>query len=282
MKHNFTVFLLAGGFGTSFQMMYPSIPKALIPLGHNPCICILLETLLEIGEIDCINVLVFERHLEKFKKEISRWFFNHNIINVISLPDTQGTSKSIEYMLEKHAIENENILILHSNMPLISKITLQDMMNHFIEQKENLMCLVSKLKNTENERAVVKNNEQIIDISTSASSEYSYLNTIAIKLSLLKELIPKIDCTPDTNEYNIHDIVKLAKKSAIYNLNPYTANKECVMIKKTDDKNFAEEIYMEHRNANFIHQCYGLWKKCDIFENRLQFLESIVERNKLV
>jgi hypothetical protein len=288
MNHKFNVILLAGGFGTTFQMIYPSVPKALIPLGHNPCICILIETLLELQDIENIHVLAFERHVDRFKKEINRWFFNHNRITITSLPDTPGTAKSIEYFLTKKMIKSPNILLLHSNMPLISKNTIRDLMAHFLEQGNDIMCLVSKLKNTENDTVVLENNETIVRIisgskDSESSSDFCFLNTMAIKLDVLEKNLPKIVCHPETNEYNITDIVKHNEsKSGIYMLNPYMANKECIMIRKVDDKNFAEETYMEHRNAMFIHQCYGLWKKCEIFENRLQFLESVIERNKLL
>jgi len=285
MNHKFNVILLAGGFGTSFQMLYPSVPKALIPLGHNPCICILLETLLELPDIESIHVLAFERHLERFKKEINRWFFNYNTITITSLPDTQGTAKSIEYFLKQNPIKNSNILILQSNMPLVSKITLKDLMYNFVQQENDILCLISKLKNTEHDKAIVENNERVTEIvpwNQDTLLEFCFLNIMAIKLSVLEKNISKISCNPETNEYNITDIVKCHdKKASAYILNPYVANKECISIRKVDDKNFAEEVYMEHRNSMFITQCYGLWKKCEIFENRLQFLERIVEKNKL-
>jgi hypothetical protein len=134
---------------------------------------------------------------------------------------------------------------------------------------------------------VLQNNDQIVKICPSHPvepiSEFCFLNTMLMKFHVLEKNLPKIVCHPETNEYNITDIVQHHDSlSRAYILNPYIANKECILIRKVDDKNFAEEVYMEHRNSMFIHQCYGLWKKCDIFENRLQYLENVVEKNNLV
>lgn len=285
MCNNFSVIICAGGFGTSFQSSYPSTPKPLVPLGHNPSICILLETVLELDEIDTIYILIFKRHLDLFQKEINRWFYDKSNIVLYPLPDTQGTGKSIEHLVNKNKIKSENLIIMYSNMPLISKITLKDMIHCFTSENQSLQCLVSKLKNkNEYDGTVLLDNEILKEIipvieTPTSSSDYSFLNIILIKRDLLSQLIPKLCAHKMTGEYYITDIIKNYKKGAnVFIINPYIANKECVIVKKMEDKNFAEEIYMEHRNIMFINQCYGLWKKCEIFENRLQFIETALKR----
>uniref|UniRef100_A0A6C0K5S2 MobA-like NTP transferase domain-containing protein n=1 Tax=viral metagenome TaxID=1070528 RepID=A0A6C0K5S2_9ZZZZ len=284
MKSKCTVFILAGGFGTSFQLLYPSVPKPLVPLGHNPSLCILLETLLELSDhIDHIYILVFERHCEKFKREIFRWFYNdHDRIHLITMPDPQGTAKSIQYALEdlkkKGTMVERHLLLLHSNMPLISKITLADFIQHSLteDSEEPVSVLVSKIKNLDNERVVVSDEDRITAIVPSPHpSPFCYLNTIMIHRVILEHLVDRIEQNTATSEYDIEQIVALYSTGAkMFCIHPYVANKECIIIRKVDDKNFAEEMYMEHRNNIFIQQCYGLWKKCNVFESRLSFLES--------
>lgn len=282
MKTKLSTILLAGGFGTSFQSIYPSIPKPLIPLGHNPCVCILLETLLQISEIDNIFVLIFKRHLSNFEKEINRWFFNKKNIFLIPLDDTPGTAKSIEKMIH-HKQLHENVLILYSNMPLLTKSTILDYINHYYENESSMMILVSRLKNYQNyDHVIIHDDHHVVDIidkvmqSNTAIPHYCYLNSMIMKLSILLENIKNIDCNSITKEYDIKDIIKIYQSKGIsyHLLNSYIANKECIIINKIEDKNYAEEIYMEQRNSIFIYQCYGLWKKCEIFENRLSNLES--------
>lgn len=283
MKLRCTVFILAGGFGTSFQLLHPSVPKPLIPLGHNPCLCILLETLIELSDlIENIHILVFERHMERFKKEISRWFFHSmDRIHILAMPDTQGTAKSIRYALDQLKNTTErHILLLHSNMPLISKITLADFIQHSLTEDvdEPLSVLVSKIKNQENERVVLSKEDPsriTAIVRAPHPSAFSFLNTFMIHRSLLEELIDRVETDTVSSEYEIANIVALSTTGAkMFCVHPYVANRECIIIRKADDKNFAEEMYMEHRNNIFIQQCYGLWKKCNTFESRLSYLED--------
>jgi bifunctional N-acetylglucosamine-1-phosphate-uridyltransferase/glucosamine-1-phosphate-acetyltransferase GlmU-like protein len=284
INNNISVIILAGGFGTSLQTYYSNIPKALIPIGHNPCICILLETLIEFDDIiSDIHIVIFERYYDLFCKEISRWFYNNKKIKIISINDTQGTAKSIEYIMDnKFDNMNNDILILHSNMPLISKITLKDFIYNYKNKNFKFLSLVSKLTNkNEYDKALIIDNDNIKEIVyfkeivDHSQFEYSFLNTILIKKTLLQALIKTITINTLSEEFHIIDIFKNSEiKSKAYVLNPYIANKECVIIKKNEDKNFAEENYLERRNIMFINQCYSLWKKCEIFENRISFLEK--------
>lgn len=287
MTTKYSFIILAGGFGTSFQVSYPSVPKSLIPLGHNPSICILLETLLDLQNLlDTIYVIVFDRHLESFKKEINRWFMNKEIIKIISVPDTEGTATSVQHFLDTHPCKNEDLIILYSNMPLIHRSTLKDFMFQCAQENSVANILVSKIKNNKDyEKAIIvedKATKIVSFLDMDCSSEYCFLNTLFIKKTLLENLLPLIEPNPLTTEFEINDIVSLLPEgSDFYVLNPYQANKECILVKKTEDKNFAEEVYLEHRNSHFIHQCYGLWKKCDTFENRLNYIESILDKNNM-
>jgi hypothetical protein len=95
---------------------------------------------------------------------------------------------------------------------------------------------------------------------------------------VLESLVNRVESDSLTSEYDISQIVALNPTGAkIFCVHPYVANRECAIIRNTDDKNFAEEMYMEHRNNIFIQQCYGLWKKCNVFESRLSYLESKIQ-----
>ena len=131
-----------------------------------------------------------------------------------------------------------------------------------------MMLLLLKINN------YLNNNEE--------ESDYYFLNTFYINKNILIKYIDKIQQNNITKEHDLIDIVSLIPdKKGAYILNPFIANKECIIIKKIEDKNFAEELYLEHRNANFIHQCYGLWKQCDKFDSRISFVEKILEKNNI-
>jgi len=147
------------------------------------------------------------------------------------------------------------------------------------------MLLVSKLKNNQEFTQLIVKEESIQGIDDEIKIDqncYCYLNTMFIQKSLLQDLLPKIIPHQETQEYELSFIIRVQPQSfKFYTLNPYIANKESILIKNSEDKDFAEEIYMENRNAIFIHQCYGLWKRCELFENRLAFVEEILEKHDL-
>jgi len=108
------------------------------------------------------------------------------------------------------------------------------------------------------------------------------LNVFFIRKQSLTDNISIITPDENTQEYHIYEIINLCKgKKTIFMVNPFTANRECIIIKKIEDKNFAEEIYLENRNANFIHQCFGLWKQCDQFDRRLQNIEILLQKHSI-
>lgn len=290
MNQKLSVIILAGGFSTSLAQFNPGTPKALIPLGHNPCICILIESILELSSfIDKIYVLFFKKYKAMFEKEIKRWFQNMDNIIMVSQDDPPGTGKSIELFLQEHDDSiHENLLILHSNMPLLSKTTMKDFITESFIEKADKNILISKINNYKEYHQVEIQKERvqkIVDKSDQVSNErpFCFMNTIFIKKSILQSLVPRIPLDPFDNEYKIYKMVELDPDGFQYFvMNPYIANKECVLIYRQEDKNFAEEIYLEYRNTIFIHQCYGLWKKCEIFENRINQIEDVLVKNNII
>jgi bifunctional N-acetylglucosamine-1-phosphate-uridyltransferase/glucosamine-1-phosphate-acetyltransferase GlmU-like protein len=203
------------------------------------------------------------------------------------MPDTQGTAKSVRFALDelkKKSVSTErHLLLLHSNMPLISKITLLDFIQCALNEdaEEPVSILVSKIKNADNEKVVVTDTDTTRTTSIvpgSHISPYCFLNSFIVHRSVLDTLVDRVEGDPLTSEYDINRIVALHPTGAkMFCVHPYVANRECVIIRNADDKNFAEEMYMEHRNNIFIQQCYGLWKKCNVFESRLSYLESKIQ-----
>jgi choline kinase len=276
-KKIFSVIILSGGFGTSMRHLYPDIHKSLIPLGHSPMICILIDTIKDLNNIDDIYILIYEKYLAQFKKEINRWFLNRHNIHIIPQKDPEGTILSMKQFLDLNICKNENLLIFYSNTPLLSKSTVDDFIHNCSLNTEKGCVLVSKLKNRPEYDKLYVKDEMIIN-EIDELHEYSICNLIYLPKRLF------IYASTDfKNDCNFLDLIKSSSYQDfnVYIINPYIANKECIIIKKIEDKNFAEEVYTEYRNTLFIHQCYGLWKKCDYFENRLKWIEDVLSKNNI-
>ena len=272
MNNNISVIIL------SFEnnnVMHPGVPSGLISLGHYPCVCVLLETLLQFEEIvSDIHLLIRNEDMDLYKKEVSRWFYEAAKIFLYPI-DEQGECKTMRVFLDdrKNSLQ-DNILILYSNIPLISKITLKDFISSHGNQHARFSSMISRLNNVNPfYKTRLIENRYIKEIgSLNETFDYSLLNTFIIDKLLLDDLISGL-VSRDINE--LFQIIHESEDgSEIFILSPYIANKEFIMIQNFQDKNFAENIFLERRNLAFINQCYGLWKKCETLENRLESLEQ--------
>lgn len=245
------------------------LSAGLTPLGYYPSICVLIQTLLELEEsINDIHVLVLNQDLEYYKKEISRWFYDSSKI-FIHASQTTGQVHHLKSLLNNKKISlQKEILILYSNIPMISKLTIKDFILNHCQKNLLFSSILSKLKNIHSfYKTSITTDQKIISFGFDKELDYSILNTFLINKKTLEHYIWKLD-----NECEFINLVM--EGSSVYIISPYTANKEFIMIQNIHDKNYAENIYLEKRNMIFIHQCYELWKKYESIEHRLNCLEQ--------
>jgi bifunctional N-acetylglucosamine-1-phosphate-uridyltransferase/glucosamine-1-phosphate-acetyltransferase GlmU-like protein len=281
MNSKFNFIILSGGYGTSFRDLYPNSHKYLIPINNIPVICIILENLLYLSEyIENIYILCFSKYINSYHKEISRRFYNNYKIKIINIHDNEGTAKSLQEFFLNNTLNNDNLCIMNSNIPLISKFTLQD----FLIDTNNtqVLILASNLKKnildyekiTDNLLIESHKNVNYIDF------KYIFCNLIFIKTYILLEYLYKIEKNNYTLEYEYYDIFKLLNPNylKLFIINSYIANKECILLKNHEDKDYIQEIHLENKNAAFITQSYHFIKKFESIENRLAFIEKKINQ----
>jgi bifunctional N-acetylglucosamine-1-phosphate-uridyltransferase/glucosamine-1-phosphate-acetyltransferase GlmU-like protein len=274
--------LLAGGYGTQFRNHYPNIHSSLIPIHNNPCICILLETILSLNNlVDTVYIICFQRYASSFHKEISRRFYNEYKIKLVEIEDTNGTAASLQLFLNQTSLLNPNLCILNSNIPLISKMILQDFIMDCYHS--SIKLAVSNLKkNVDEYEKVIHSENPIIESHLNKnidSFEFIFLNMFFIKQNILQKYINFINSNLYSTKYEIYDIFQYISeyKKELFLIHSYIANKEFILLNSMEDKNYIEDIYSEKKNAIFISSCYELWKKFENLENRISFLENKIQ-----
>jgi len=195
--------------------------------------------------------------------------------------DNDGSALSIKTVIDQYSnFLQENLCILHSNIPLISIYSLRDFLTECIAHSNSVQLCVSNLnKNVDDYDKIIHYNDNYIIEShlnpNLSIFEYIYCNLFYIPKKILIETISTVPKNEYSQGYEIFDIFKSIKeKIKLYIIHSYIANKEFILLKSYDDKNLIEEIHMEKKNAFFITQCYEFWKKFDSLENRIHIIEN--------
>lgn len=235
-----------------------------IPLGNNPSICVLIETLLEISSKIIIFTLISNKTLQK---EIIRWF-QHSFITIQYIESYDKLYESYnEYILNHNY---DPILIMNCRYPLISNNIIKEFLE--FHNDENISLLISKMDIPEDHyRIKIDDNSKLICIPPFSSNylfnslDFKCIHECFIINSNFKfkennflEMINGLDI----NNIRLHEIPL------------YIGRKELICIRNKDEYQYAEEIYTQKRNFIFINQCYNILQKCETFDKRLDLLEK--------
>ena len=231
----------------------------LVTLAHNPCLSILIETVLSVPDIEEIHVLVCPEHRVMAQAEVNRRF-SEAAVRI----HADGWSPLLCSFQE-----NDSVLIVQAEFPLLSRITLLDLVRQ--EPQDKAFFLGSRLRNhalytaleTDKDRRVLgfrlyPDNDQ--------EGTTCFLGAVVAPIRLFLSVLALL-------EEDSENIVAVAP-STVFWISPGVASKECAVLRGAEDKNYLEEIYMENRNADFIYQFYTLWKRCSSIESRLESLEE--------
>jgi hypothetical protein len=234
-----------------------------VVLAHNPCLSILIETVLSVPGVEEVHVLVCPEHWAAAQAEVNRRFSEAGV-----RVHADGWSLLCSFD------EDDRILVVQAEFPLLSRITLLDLTR---QGQDEAFFLGSRLRNhalytaleTDNDRRVLgfrlyPNNNQ--------EGSTCFLGAAVVPVRRLLPLVGLLEEDPDN--------VVAAAPSRVFWVSPGIASKECAVLRTAEDKNYLEEVYMENRNADFIYQFYTLWKRCSMIESRLETLEEkIHEKN---
>jgi len=218
-----TVTIMAGGEG---KRMNSNIPKVLHNFNGIP---MLIRIILEANKLNPNRIIIITGKYDILIKDTLKNYFENNNINLfdkltfINQTVPNGTADAIKYTLESYS-EDEEVLILNGDMPLISSKLLEK----FISDQSPLL-LVAQLENPYGYgRILYDNNNKFIGIreEKDCSEEEKKIDITNVGIyyfnsMLLKKYIPMIDCNNVQKEYYLTDIVKVIREHSNISIETY-------------------------------------------------------------
>lgn len=198
------IIILAAGQGTR---MKSDIPKVLHPLAGLPLVQHVINTSKELKP-KFINV-VYGHGGERVQKAI-----NEHGINWVLQQEQLGTGHAVDQVSE-YLHDDELVLILYGDVPLIHIDTLADLLNH---AAEGIALLTVHLDNPQGYGRIVRNSSgKVINITeekdaTDEIKKIHEVNTgiLAVKATLLKNWLNKLDNNNAQKEYYLTDVIAMA------------------------------------------------------------------------
>jgi bifunctional UDP-N-acetylglucosamine pyrophosphorylase/glucosamine-1-phosphate N-acetyltransferase len=200
------IVILAAGQGTR---MKSSLPKVLHPLAGVPLVQHVINTSKELMP-KFINV-VYGHGGEKVQNEI-----NDPDINWVLQKEQLGTGHAVDQVSDQ-LNDEELVLILYGDVPLIHIDTLADLLN---QAADGIALLTVHLDNPQGYGRIVRDNSgQVINITEEkdASDEIKKLQEVntgilAVKANLLKNWLSNLDNNNAQKEYYLTDVIAMAVK----------------------------------------------------------------------
>lgn len=199
-----SVVILAAGKGTR---MYSTLPKVLHPLAGKPMVQHVIDTATHLG---AQNVhLVYGHGGDLLKENLAGCE-----LNWVLQSEQKGTGHAMQ-QAAPHFADDENVLMLYGDVPLISVETLQKLLA--AKPQDGIGLLTVKLDDPTGYGRIVRENEQVIGIieQKDASIEQLKINEINTGILVadgasLKRWLKKLNNNNAQGEYYITDIIAMA------------------------------------------------------------------------
>ena len=199
-----SVVILAAGKGTR---MYSDLPKVLHPLAGKPMVQHVIDTALKLG---AQNVhLVYGHGGDLLKEKLS-----DQPLNWVLQAEQLGTGHAMQ-QAAPHFSDDEDVLMLYGDVPLISGETLQRLLA--AKPQGGIGLLTVKLSNPTGYGRIVRENDNVVGIveHKDATAEQHKINEINTGILVasgrdLKRWLGKLNNNNAQGEYYITDIIALA------------------------------------------------------------------------
>ena len=216
-NHHLNVVILAAGQGTR---MKSSLPKVLHPLAGLPLVQHVINTSKKLSP-ESMNV-VYGHGGEQVKQEI-----NDSTINWILQAEQLGTGHAVDQTKDQIK-EEQTVLILYGDVPLIKEQTLTELLK---QAKEGISLLTVNLDNPQGYGRIVRDTDGVVSKITEEKDasdevkEIKEVNTgiLAVKAKLLKGWLSRLDNNNVQNEYYLTDVIEMAVKDgfSVYTTQPF-------------------------------------------------------------
>jgi UDP-N-acetylglucosamine diphosphorylase/glucosamine-1-phosphate N-acetyltransferase len=226
MNNELVITIMAAGEG---KRMNSDIPKVLHNFQNVP---MLVRIILEVIKINPKKIIIITgKYDELIKKTIKNYLEKEDIYSKILFVNQKipnGTGDAIKSTLDYYS-DNENVLILNGDMPLISSLLLKKIIKVDIPS-----LVVGKLDNPYGYGRIIydkDNNFSEIKEEKDCNEDEKKIDLVNVGIyflnsMLLKKYIPLIHNNNKQNEYYLTDIVKIIKDKTNIKINTYIIEKE--------------------------------------------------------
>lgn len=208
---NKTVIILAAGKGTRMES---DLPKVLHKVGPKSMVEHVIDASIDAG---CSNInLVVGYGSEKVKLQLQ----DRSNIKYAQQEEQLGTGHAVKQALPLIE-DNENVIILYGDVPLIKSETLAKMLES--ENTDGINLLTVRMDNPKGYGRIVRENDEVTKIveEKDASDEIKKITEVNTGIMSangknLKAWLNKIDNKNAQNEYYLTDIIEIAKQEGAF------------------------------------------------------------------
>ena len=245
---NLHTIILAAGKGTR---MHTNLPKVMQPLAGRPMIDHVITTA---GTLtNKISTII------GYKKDVLNEHLSANFKNVETFvqPELNGTAGAVK-AAQKNIMNDEDVLILYGDVPLISHETLKNALN----DNHDAVILTMIPKDPFGYGRVIKNDSglatEIIE-EKDANAEQKKINEVFTGIMIIKGemLLSSLDEVNNNNaagEYYLTDVIKIASKKGV-KINPIVVEETEVLGANTKSElHEIENIFREMKSKDLLEQ----------------------------
>ena len=245
---NLHTIILAAGKGTR---MHTNLPKVMQPLAGRPMIDHVITTA---GKLtNKISTII------GYKKDVLNEHLSANFKNVETFvqPELNGTAGAVK-AAQKKIMDDEDVLILYGDVPLISHESLKNALN----DNHDAVILTMIPKDPFGYGRVIKDDSglatEIIE-EKDASPEQKKINEVFTGIMIIKGemLLSSLDEVNNNNaagEYYLTDIIKIASKKGV-KINPIVVEETEVLGANTKSElHEIENIFREMKSKDLLEQ----------------------------
>jgi bifunctional UDP-N-acetylglucosamine pyrophosphorylase/glucosamine-1-phosphate N-acetyltransferase len=202
----FSVVILAAGKGTR---MKSTLPKVLHPVAGKPMVQHIIDTVNKLG---ASNIhLVYGHGGDQLQNTLS-----HNQLSWCLQAEQLGTGHAVQ-QAAPHILDDENVLVLVGDAPLIKESTLQQLIN--VKQHADLALLTVELEDPTGMGRIVRDGDQVSAIvehkdASDAQREIKEINTGMMIMggADLKRWLAALNNNNAQGEFYLTDIIEMASK----------------------------------------------------------------------
>ncbi len=245
---NLHTIILAAGKGTR---MHTNLPKVMQPLAGRPMIDHVITTAVTLT--NKISTII------GYKKDVLNEHLSANFKNVETFvqPELNGTAGAVK-AAQKNIMDDEDVLILYGDVPLISHESLKNALN----DNHDAVILTMIPKDPFGYGRVIKDDSglatEIIE-EKDANAEQKKINEVFTGIMIIKGemLLSSLDEVNNNNaagEYYLTDIIKIASKKGV-KINPIVVEETEVLGANTKSElHEIENIFREMKSKDLLEQ----------------------------